>query len=207
MEKMNFKTEQESFWEGKFGDDYINRNNEEGIVESNINFFKLSLKKANDIKSCIEYGANIGLNLKALKSLYPNLERKGIEINQNASKELANEIGSKNVIFKSILDYKSDQKFDLVLIKTVLIHINPEYLNEVYESLYNSSNKYILICEYYNDKPTKIKYRGHQDKLFKRDFAGEMMKMFNLKLIDYGFIYNKDKRFNCDDRNWFLLKK
>lgn len=204
---MNFKTEQESFWEGKFGDDYINRNNEEGIVESNINFFKLSLKKVNDIKTCIEYGANIGLNLKALKSLYPNLERKGIEINKNASKELANEIGSKNVILKSILDYKSDQKFDLVLIKTVLIHINPEYLNDVYESLYNSSNKYILICEYYNDKPTKIKYRGHQDKLFKRDFAGEMMELFNLKLIDYGFIYNKDKRFNCDDRNWFLLEK
>jgi len=204
---MNFKTEQESFWEGKFGDDYINRNNEEGIIESNINFFNQSLKKANDIKTCIEYGANIGLNLKALKSLYPNLERKAIEINKNASKELANEIGSKNVIFKSILDYKSEQKFDLVLIKTVLIHINPEYLNDVYESLYNSSNKYILICEYYNDKPIKIKYRGHQDKLFKRDFAGEMMEMYNLKLVDYGFIYNKDKRFNCDDRNWFLLEK
>ena len=43
--KNEFETEQESFWEGKFGDDYINRNNEEGIVELNINFFKLSLKK------------------------------------------------------------------------------------------------------------------------------------------------------------------
>ena len=68
---MNFKTEQESFWEGKFGDDYIKRNNEAIMVESNINFFNLSLKKADDIRTCIEYGANIGLNLKALKNIYP----------------------------------------------------------------------------------------------------------------------------------------
>ena len=42
---MNFKTEQESFWEGKFGDDYINRNNEAIIVESNINFCAFILAK------------------------------------------------------------------------------------------------------------------------------------------------------------------
>lgn len=204
---MNFKTEQESFWEGKFGDDYINRNNEAIIVESNINFFNLSLKKADDIRTCIEYGANIGLNLKALKNIYPDLKIKGIEINKKACEELGKEIGDENVVCESILDYKFEQKFDLVLIKTVLIHINPKYLMDVYKSLYHSSKKYILICEYYNDKPIKVNYRGNQDKLFKRDFAGEMIEKYNLKLIDYGFIYRRDKLFNTDDRNWFLLEK
>ncbi len=204
---MNFKTEQESFWEGKFGNDYIKRNNEERIVESNINFFNLSLKKADDIRTCIEYGANIGLNLKALKTILPHLKIKGIEINKKACEILAKEIGDENVVCESILDYKFEQKFDLVLIKTVLIHINPKYLKNVYKSLYNSSKKYILICEYYNDKPIKLNYRGNQDRLFKRDFAGEMIEKYNLKLIDYGFIYRRDKLFNTDDRNWFLLEK
>ena len=30
----------------------------------------------------------------------------------------------------------------------------------------------------------------------------------DLKIIDYGFIYSKDPKLNnCDDLNWFLLKK
>ena len=33
-----------------------------------------------------------------------------------------------------------------------------------------------------------VEYRGHTGKLFKRDFAGEMIYRFDLKLIDYGFL-------------------
>ena len=75
--------------------------------------------------------------------------------------------------------------------------------------LYNKSNRYILIVEYFNSTPVEIEYRGHKDKLFKRDFAGEMMNSFNnLKLLDYGFIYCRDPIFlPQDDMNWFLLEK
>ena len=56
--------------------------------------------------------------------------------------------------------------------------------------------------------PVSINYRGHKDKLFKRDFAGEIMKKYkSLKLLDYGFVYHKDLSFPQDDLTWFLLKK
>ncbi len=80
-------------------------------------------------------------------------------------------------------------------------------MNKIYEKIYNSSNKYILIAEYYNPKPVKINYRGFKNKLFKRDFAGEFLKKFkNTKLIDYGFVYNKDL-YPQDDITWFLISK
>jgi len=53
-----------------------------------------------------------------------------------------------------------------------------------------------------------VNYRGHSDKLFKRDFAGEFMDKFNdVVLLDYGFIYRNDQYFPQDDINWFLMKK
>jgi len=81
-------------------------------------------------------------------------------------------------------------------------------LNDVYEKLYNSSNRYILIAEYYNPTPVSVVYRGHSNKLFKRDFAGEMLdKYSDLTLVDYGFNYHRDNSFHYADTNWFLLEK
>jgi spore coat polysaccharide biosynthesis protein SpsF len=97
---------------------------------------------------------------------------------------------------------------DLVLIKGVLIHLNPEVLPQAYELLYRSSSKYICVAEYYNPTPIAVPYRGHEDKLFKRDFAGEIMKKFNdLRLVDYGFAYHGDSNFPQDDITWFLMEK
>lgn len=203
-----FKTPQEEFWSGEFGDEYIGRNNNQELLASNLNFFSKALNQAGQISSCIEFGANIGMNLKALKLLYPKIKLKGIEINPVASKELSLFIGSDNVFEGSIYDYNVKEKIELTLIKGVLIHINPEKLNTVYEKLYEASSKYILVCEYYNPTPVSINYRGHTDRLFKRDFAGEMLEKYpSLKLIDYGFIYKRDVAFPQDDITWFLLEK
>ena len=38
---MDYKTEQEKFWAGEFGDDYIERNKSAALAASNLNFFKL----------------------------------------------------------------------------------------------------------------------------------------------------------------------
>lgn len=203
-----YQTPQEQFWAGEFGEDYIKRNKGAKLLASNLNFFVNALNQMDSIDSCLEFGANIGMNLKALKLLFPNIELKGIEINTIAADELAQNIGSENVFNESIFDYKTNTKSDLVLIKGVLIHINPEMLKVVYEKLYDSSTKFILIAEYYNPSPIKITYRGHDDKLFKRDFAGEIMDLYkDLTLIDYGFCYSRDKKFPLDDINWFLLEK
>jgi len=202
------ETEQENFWAGDFGNQYISRNEGDLLLASNLNFLNSCLKRAGKVNSCREFGANIGMNLKALKLLYPGIELKGIELNSDASKELKKLIGDKNVFHGSIFEADVQLKVELSLIKGVLIHINPDKLQLVYQKLYESSSKYILIAEYYNPVPVSIPYRGHQDRLFKRDFAGEFLNKFkDCELIDYGFGYSKDPAFHVDDINWFLIKK
>ena len=136
------------------------------------------------------------------------MKLQAIEINTEATKKLKENLPDAEIHKKSIIDFIPPKKADLVLIKGVLIHINPSYLKKVYENLYNSSAKYILLCEYYNRTPTTIDYRGFKDKLFKRDFCGELMDQYvDLQLVDYGFSYHRDKNFPQDDISWFLLEK
>lgn len=204
----NYTTPQEEFWASSFGTEYIGRNDSNQLLASNLNFFAKALKQAGKISSCLEFGANIGMNLKALKLLYPGVVLKGIEINADAASSLRDLVGDKNVYEGSIFDYSVTDKVDLSLIKGVLIHINPDMLNVVYDNLYQASNRYILVCEYYNPSPVAIPYRGHTDRLFKRDFAGEMLdKYTDLSLIDYGFSYRGDPVFPQDDITWFLMEK
>lgn len=206
--KSNFSTPQEAFWAGNFGTEYISRNQGDALLASNLNFFNKSLARVENLTSCIEFGANIGMNLRAIKLLYPQSALNAIEINHDAAKELADFIGNTNVYEGSIFDYPVKEQFDLSLIKGVLIHIKPDMLSKVYQKLYDASNRYILVCEYYNPSPVNINYRGHTDRLFKRDFAGEMLDTFNdLKLIDYGFSYKRDPSFPQDDITWFLMEK
>jgi pseudaminic acid biosynthesis-associated methylase len=205
---IEYQTEQEHFWAGTFGTEYIKRNDSPELLASNLSFFSRTLAKAGVLKSCIELGANIGMNLRAIKLLYPNIELSAVEINKDAARELGRFIGDTAVFNGSIFDYPNDKQSDLVLIKGVLIHINPDKLESTYKKIYDAARRNILICEYYSPSPVAIPYRGYKDRLFKRDFAGEMLDLYqDLKLIDYGFVYHRDLSFPQDDINWFLMEK
>jgi pseudaminic acid biosynthesis-associated methylase len=204
--KMTFKTEQENFWAGEFGLNYIDRNNSEPLLYSKVAMWARMLQAANNVNSIREFGCNIGLNLAALKRLQPSLKLSGYEINAEAARQAA-EFNVAEIKQGSILEEIKDPKVDLTFTAGVLIHINPEYLDNVYSNLVNGSNRYVLVAEYYNPAPTKINYRGHEDRLFKRDFAGDLIDNYGLKLIDYGFIYKRDNWAPQDDITWFLLEK
>ena len=205
---MTFKTEQEAFWAGNFGTEYIQRNQGDALLASNLDFFAKALHSAHGVKTCIEFGANIGMNIKALKLLHPMQVQYGVELNADAASELALAIPPKNVHHSSILDFNPQQTWDLTLIKGVLIHINPNELPQVYDKLVGACGKYLLVAEYYNPSPVAIPYRGHTDRLFKRDFAGEIMDRHpQMELIDYGFAYRRDPSFPQDDITWFLMEK
>ncbi|MDR3560137.1 MAG: pseudaminic acid biosynthesis-associated methylase [Negativicutes bacterium] len=202
-----FKTDQEEFWAGQFGDEYVGRNHGQQFIASNMALFSRILSRTRGVQSVIEFGANIGLNLIAMRNLSPSMELSAIEINACAVEQL-NGLGDVKVYPQSILDFECDYQRDLALIKGVLIHINPESLPQVYDLLYQTSKRYICIAEYYNPTPVEVTYRGHAGKLFKRDFAGEMLKRFSgLQLVDYGFVYHGDPNFPMDDETWFLLEK
>lgn len=204
----SFKTEQESFWASEFGDDYISRNRGDALLAANLNFFVNALKSARGLNSSIEFGANIGMNLRALRLLYPTQVQAAIEINRQAALHLSEVVDKERIFNTSILDFEPDQRYDLVLIKGVLIHINPEALPAVYDKLAAAASRYVLLCEYYNPSPVTIPYRGHMDRLFKRDFAGEFMDRHpEFKLVDYGFSYHRDPSHPQDDITWFLMDK
>ena len=204
-----FKTAQEVFWASEdWGNDYMDRNNTPKIKNFINLFSKIFNRCDGDIKSVIEFGANIGLNLHAINALTSEIDISAIEINKNAVIELSKLDFISKVYNESILDINLEGKRDFVFIKGVLIHINPEYLDVVYEKMYECSKKYIMIAEYYNPTPVTVSYRGRDDRLFKRDFAGEMLDKYpDLTLVDYGFTYHRDNNFPLDDSTWFLLKK
>ena len=206
------KTEQEKFWAGEFGTEYSDRNVGANILASNIALFADILKRVPRLNSVIEFGANIGLNLRALDLLYPGQAQAAVEINEVAAKKIHDALPNTKVFNLAISDFDSgflsNGPCDLALIKGVLIHINPDQLKMVYKKLYESTKKLILICEYYNPKPDTVSYRGHADRLFRRDFAGEMLDTYaDLTLVNYGFAYHRDPSFPQDDLTWFLLER
>lgn len=202
-----FKSEQEAFWSGEFGMEYITRNQDTELLACNVNLFKRILASTQCVKSILEFGANIGMNLQAMQRIKPELNISAVEINEVACTELK-KLNLTKIYHQSLLDFKVDYPRDFVLTKGVLIHVSPDYLDEVYQILYEASDRYICIAEYYSLIPAALPYRGHANKLFKRDFAGEMLERYpNLKLIDYNFCYHRDKRFGREDLTWFLLEK
>lgn len=188
----------EQLWRGDFGNDYIDRNQ----VDNKL--FWMKVLSFIPMNSFFEFGANTGMNIKALKSLYKEAEFGAMEINEKAYEKLSKICD--NAILGSIFNYKPDKQYEFVFTKGLLIHIQPERLDEAYGVLYNTSSKYIMIAEYYNPTPVMVRYRGHENELWKRDFAGDMMDKYKLKLKDYGFIYHRDV-FNQDDITYFILEK
>lgn len=205
---MRKKNEQEVFWQEEFGNDYCKRARGADRISSNIALFSKVISKTKGISSILELGSNIGLNLIALRHLCPEVKMSAVEINKAASAELKINIPDIELHNMSILDYVPNNKWDLVMTKGVLIHLNPDTLFIAYDIMYHSSANYLLVCEYYNPVPIEVEYRGYTNKLFKRDFAGDLMDRYSdLVLIDYGFAYHRDTMFPQDDITWFLLQK
>ena len=205
-----FKTDQEAFWAGEFGNGYIDRNKGNAIIARNIVLFSKILSRTQKVKSVIEFGSSIGLNLMAIKKLFPNVELSAIEINENSVNELSKCVEGIKVYHQSILGFVPDYKRDFVLSKGLLIHINPSKLDAVYELLYKTTKRYICLAEYYNPTPVTVTYRGHNKKLFKREFTNEnytqellkdhhnykwLEEGLDTKLIDINYQNNKNDTF------------
>jgi len=201
------RTPQEQLWAGEFGNDYIVRNRDGALLESNRALFAKILSHTQGVTSAIEFGPNIGNNLRALRDLSPEVELHGVEINATAAAEIK-AWGGATVEVASLLDFAPTRQWDLSFTKGVLIHLPPESLPDVYDKLVAASSRYVMVCEYYNPSPVEVSYRGHEHALFKRDFAGEILDAHpELRLVDYGFTYHRDPVAPLDDSTWFLMEK
>ncbi len=203
---MHYKTEQEEFWAGDFGSDYISRNSSQQLLYAKVALWARMLKACHSVGSVCELGCNIGLNLLALKHLKPSLTLTGYEINPEGVRQAQN-LKVAEIRQQSIIEPLSASPADLSFTVGVLIHINPEFLAAVYDNLVRLSRRYVLVAEYFNPSPTSVPYRGHSERLFKRDFADDLIKAHGLHLVDYGFVYKQDNWAPHDDINWFLLER
>ena len=184
---------QGKFWQGKFGDQYSKRS---GItrarVVQRIWMWTRILRAVEHClpTSCVEIGPNVGLNLHALDQvLDANLF--AVEPNASARKVLAESgILPQDHIFEGFGDSipLEDSAVELSISSGVMIHIAPENLLSTYRELYRVSSRYFVTIEYFSDQPEAIEYRGHTDRLFKRDFGMYWHENFSdLELVDYGF--------------------
>lgn len=202
-------TEQEEFWAGDFGNTYTERN--KGNPANTRAFFNNALAAIDEsvrpeVKSVLELGANVGHNLMALRKVFPEATMAGVEINETAYKRLVQNVDLP--IFGSLLEIEFlPAAYDFILTKGVLIHIAPDDLLRAYEVIRNAAARWVLMAEYFCPEPREIHYRGHDGKLWARDFAGEFMTQYpEMRLVDYGFIYHRD-RFPQDNVTWFLMEK
>lgn len=205
------ETDQVKFWRGEFGDEYVNRNavNRDHMKGRLALWVKISEYLQGDPpKSILEVGPNIGLNLRALNLLTP-AELYAVEPNEKAREILLEDkvLPKENLINGFAGDYKLPcDSVELAFTSGVLIHIHPDDLLAACRNIHASSSKYIVCYEYFSDKPEVIPYRGHDDKLFKRDFGAFWLDNFpDLKLLGYGFEWKVAT--GMDNATWWVFEK
>ena len=113
--------EQEIFWKGTFGDEYVERNSGDEFLAAKLDMFSKATNCLPSIKNVIELGANRGLNANALKLLFPEMNYTGVEIGDRAFLHLKKNSAVDQAIHSSIHEFDTEEKFDLVIIAGVLM--------------------------------------------------------------------------------------
>ncbi|RCK79786.1 MAG: hypothetical protein OZSIB_3940 [Candidatus Ozemobacter sibiricus] len=197
--------EQAALWAGSFGDDYLERTRLDW--RGRCPFFRHVLSRTQGIASIGELGAGAGYNLEALHALNPAFRLTGVEINARACAEMAKR-SFIQVVQAPLQVFSPPAPFDLVMTCGVLIHLPPSDLPLIYQRLYDLTNRYILLNEYFSPQPVAMPYRGLEGHLYKRDFGGELWDCHGdrLRLVDYGFLWKRVEQV-WDDTTWWLFEK
>ncbi|WP_259781282.1 pseudaminic acid biosynthesis-associated methylase [Aestuariispira ectoiniformans] len=202
-------TPQGNFWQGEFGNEYTERNASDEMLAARRMMWKKLLPLLSPApQSILEVGSNRGNNLNVLSEL-SEATLFAQEPNDSARKILESSgfVQPDNVKagFGDNIPI-ADQSIDFVFTSGVLIHVAPEKLGETCDEMYRVSRQYIGCIEYFSPHEEEIAYRGHSERLFKRDFGGYWMDRHpDLQLIDYGFFWKRVT--GLDDLTWWLFKK
>ncbi len=212
---MNDLTEQASKWSGAFGREYTDRNPQSfedmeklytgnyGLTRTELNLrFLDNLDRSMRI---LEVGSNVGNQLLCLqrmgfKALYGiELQSYAVEISKTKTRNI-------NIIQGEASDIPfKDGFFDMVFTSGVLIHIAPKNLPYILREIHRCAKKYIFGFEYYSEETKEIPYRGKSDLLWKADFAGKYLELFDdLTLVKEEHIKYLE---NDNIDAMFLLKK
>lgn len=203
-----FTNAQEAFWAEAYAKDYIEKNSNFDL-DLGVEGWRRMLNKADNLDRILECGCNIGRNIRFLEELLPNARKSIIEISKPAYQHVTNEFEIERSFNGAIVESNFEESsFDLVFTIGVLIHIDPRNLGANMRKMYDYSDRYILMGEYFNRTPVMIEYQGEKDRLFKRDFGKEFITNFDVDLVDYGFLWGHEfDTAGFDDITWWLFEK
>lgn len=202
---------QADFWRGEFGDSYTNRNVASATeIQARLALWSeiLSHTISAPPTSILEVGANLGINLRALR-LLSSARRLAVEPNEKARGLLVKDgivaAADARDGLASAIDFP-DGIADLAFTSGVLIHIHPDQLSASLREIHRCAKRWIGCIEYFSDKPQMIPYRGHEDRLFKRDFGELWLEIcHDLRVVAYGFAWKRVT--GLDNLTWWLFQK
>lgn len=206
---MSLNSEQEKFWATTYAEDYIKKNSKFDHRMGAEAWEKMLKETHGGVANYLECGCNIGRNIDQIALVLPDAKPSIIEISEQAFSFVTAHHDFEHAYNGPILDSEFEKEsFDLVFTMGVLIHINPDQLLDHMRKMFGYSRKYILIGEYFNRTPMTIEYQGEKDKLFKRDFGKLFLENFEVKLLDYGFLWGRIyDAAGFDDITWWLFEK
>jgi pseudaminic acid biosynthesis-associated methylase len=179
-------------WGGPFGAEYTKRNsvsideydaNHErdfGVKRSQLNAeFLGALPRDARI---LEIGTNLGNQLGLLARLgFNNLY--GVELQWGAIDLARQRVPRTNIVQGSAFEVPfRDAWFDVVFTSNVLIHFSFPDVRKVIAEMFRCSSKYLWGSEYWAAQPTEVAYRGHQELLWKTDYAKLFLSTFPERL-------------------------
>jgi len=203
-----YNSEQEEFWAQTYAQEYIAKNSSFD-QQLGVAAWRTMLHKAAGVGSLLECGCNIGRNLRFLDEVLPAASKSVIEISKPAFEFVTRQHRLSQAFNGAILDARfAPRSFDLVYTIGVLIHINPDQLLDHMAKMLDYSGRYVLMGEYFNRTPTMIEYQGQMNRLFKRDFGKLFMQSFEVRLVDYGFLWGHlYDAAGFDDITWWLFER
>ncbi|MYE24189.1 MAG: methyltransferase domain-containing protein [Gammaproteobacteria bacterium] len=198
-------------WKGDFGNAYTGRNAaDEASIERRVRMWRRVLRplEAAPPASCLEVGANVGINLRALKTLHA-LDMYALEPNAKARDILVRDrVVPRNRVLDGTADRidLADESVDLVFTSGVLIHVPPGQLAAACGEMHRVARRYLLMIEYFASEPEEKTYRGEEGLLFKCDFGAFCLDLFpDLSPVDYGFFWKPAT--GLDNLTWWLFAK
>ena len=212
---MPAETHQIKMWSDKFGKEYTDRNvtTLEELDELYLRYYGRTRTDLNrefldvfdrDIK-ILEAGANVGAQLVCLQKMgFRRLY--GIELQPYAIELSKTRTSNINIIPGTIFDIPfKDGYFDLVFTSNVLIHINPDDIENALREIYRCTRRHIWGFEYYSDEYEEVVYRGNENLLWKTDYA----KLYLNQFSDLALVKEEKMKY-LDDENvdkMYLLEK
>jgi pseudaminic acid biosynthesis-associated methylase len=183
------KTAQLEHWRSDFGRAYTDRNSLtpealDALYRKNYGVGRAELNQrflADTPRSAriLEVGCNEGNQLCALREMgFEHLY--GIEIQDYALRKARARLQNAQLALATAFEIPyRDGFFDVVFTSGVLIHIAPDDLPKALREIHRCSRRFIWGFEYYSPQPIEVRYRGHQSLLWKADFAGLYLELFD----------------------------